>query len=129
MSKNNKKHTLKSKFMAFLNMVLGGTAGFVGGMFGGGGGMLIVPTLTSVDKVETRVAHATAILAVLPLTIASSVIFGVKGYFDQNVIIFTMIGSVIGGIIGAKLLRKLSNQSLSFFFYVVMIVAGAQMLV
>ena len=131
MSKNISKNTKKcksKKIQYFLDIIFGSGAGLVGGLFGGGGGMLVVPTMTSINKVEAKVAHATAIATILPLTIASATVYGVNGYFDSSIYGFTVVGSIIGGLIGAKLLKKLSNEMISIIFYVVMIIAGSQML-
>ena len=131
MSKNaaeNAKKSKKSKIKYFLDLLLGAGAGLVGGIFGGGGGMLVVPAMTSVNKVEAKIAHATAIAAILPLTIASSVVYGIKGNFDAKIFCYTVVGSIIGGVVGAGLLKKLSNDAISLIFYIVMIIAGCQML-
>ena len=128
MSKNNDKKSWKERFSLILYVILGGVSGLVGGLFGAGGGMLVVQTLTTINDFDARRAHATAILAVLPLTIASSIVYSSNGYFDLNVFTYVVIGSVIGGLIGQKLLRNLSCDVLSLTFNGLMIFAGVQMI-
>ncbi|MDD7457474.1 MAG: sulfite exporter TauE/SafE family protein [Clostridia bacterium] len=128
MSKNNDKKSWKERFSLILDVIVGGVSGLVGGLFGAGGGMLVVPTLTTINDFDARRAHATAILAVLPLTIASSIVYSSNGYFDLNVFTYVVIGSVIGGLIGQKLLRNLSCDVLSLTFNGLMIFAGVQMI-
>lgn len=128
MSKNNDKKSWKERFSLILDVIVGGVSGLVGGLFGAGGGMLVVPTLTTINDFDVRRAHATAILAVLPLTIASSIVYSSNGYFDLNVFTYVVIGSVIGGLIGQKLLRNLSCDVLSLTFNGLMIFAGVQMI-
>lgn len=128
MSKNNDKKSWKERFSLILDVIVGGISGLVGGLFGAGGGMLVVPTLTTINDFDARRAHATAILAVLPLTIASSIVYSSNGYFDLNVFTYVVIGSVIGGLIGQKLLRNLSCDVLSLTFNGLMIFAGVQMI-
>ena len=128
MSKNNDKKSWKERFSLILDVIVGGVSGLVGGLFGAGGGMLVVPTLTTINDFDARRSHATAILAVLPLTIASSIVYSSNGYFDLNVFTYVVIGSVIGGLIGQKLLRNLSCDVLSLTFNGLMIFAGVQMI-
>ena len=57
----------------------GCAAGAVNGIFGGGGGMIVVPLLTSVGQKPPLVAHATAILVILPVSLASAIVYLVGG--------------------------------------------------
>ena len=49
--------------------VLGLVTGFANGLFGSGGGTLVVPGMQKFLKVEQHKAHATAIAIILPLTV------------------------------------------------------------
>lgn len=118
----------KNKIIKIVDILVGSLSGLVGGLFGGGGGILIVPTLTEINKVDTRTSHATAILSVLPLTIASSIVHFQGGYYDNTIFTYTVIGSIIGGLIGANLLKKLPTKLITIIFSIVMIIAGVQML-
>lgn len=128
MSKKEDKKSIKQKFLYFFDILIGGIAGFVGGMFGGGAGTVIVPSLTEINKLDTRIAHSTAILAVLPLTVASSAVYYNGGYFNSEIFTYTVIGSIMGALIGASMLKKLPVNLISFIFSIVMIFAGVQML-
>ena len=101
-------------------------AGCVNGLFGGGGGMLIVPLLSGAG-LEVKKAHATAVAVILPLCLVSAVIYIVKGIFDLHLTLCVGGGVVAGGILGALLLKKAGGFWLSLFFYAVMIAAGAKM--
>ena len=43
-------------------VMAGGLAGLVNGLFGGGGGMIVVPMLTGLLKRDPKRAHATALI-------------------------------------------------------------------
>ncbi len=109
-------------------IVLGGIIGFVNGLFGAGGGMLVVPVLSTILGYTTKKAHATAILIILPLCLVSGVVYLVRGVSDGGVFLPTILGVVFGGILGAYALKKCSNVALQFIFYGVMLVAGIKML-
>ena len=111
-----------------LAVFLGAVMGFVNGLFGAGGGMLAVPVLLWLFGLNAKRAHATAILVILPLCVASAVIYLVKGGGDLGVYLPTTFGVVIGGLIGAYALKKCSNQTLQFVFYSLMLLAGVKMI-
>jgi len=100
--------------------------GSVNGFFGGGGGMICVPLLLTLG-LSSKKAHATAILTMLPISIASSVVYYSYGAVDWSIFLFLCIGSVLGGIVGAFVLKKLSNEALSFIFSILMIGVGIRM--
>lgn len=103
--------------------------GFINGFFGGGGGLLCVPTLEKVYKLETKNAHATAVAIMLPLSIVSSIIY----FFHNNMNIYTTlaitIGSVVGGLIGAFALKKTSPNFIRWIFISVLFTAGVRMVI
>ena len=112
-----------------LLVVLGVFVGFANGFLGAGGGMLLVPCSIAILKLDTKIAHATAILIILPICIASGIIYAVQGGFDFNVFLPCLIGTAIGGVIGTFLLGKLKNNVITLIFSLVMIAAGVIMIV
>ena len=110
-------------------MILAGLfIGAVNGLFGAGGGMLAVPCLTYIGSLDEKSAHATAIPLILPLCLVSSIAYGVGASFENGVILPTVLGVTIGGILGACLLKKLSSNVVSFLFYALMLFAGLKMI-
>lgn len=110
-------------------MILAGLfIGAVNGLFGAGGGMLAVPCLTYIGSLDEKSAHATAIALILPLCLVSSITYGVGASFENGVILPTVLGVTIGGILGACLLKKLSSNVVSFIFYALMLFAGLKMI-
>lgn len=109
-------------------MVLGGAAvGLTGGFFGGGGGMLCVPLLDKFLKVETKRAHATAMLAIMPMSIAAVVTYFLKGHFELWDTLTTGLGVLAGGLVGALLLKKLNSFVVAVIFAVLMLGAGVRL--
>ena len=60
-------------------IAVGLTAGLLSGMFGVGGGILIVPGLMWVASMEQRRAHGTSLAAVLPIAL-----FGLTTYVAND---------------------------------------------
>lgn len=108
--------------------VSGGLAiGFVNGFFGGGGGMLCVPLLEKLLKEETKRAHATAILIILPISIVSAIIYIINGFFSPLDTIIAGTGVLAGGIAGALLLKILPPKVIGTIFALMMIGVGIKM--
>ena len=91
-----------------MRILTGSVAGIANGLFGGGGGMIVVPMLNFLLKYENKHSHATALLIILPLSIVSGLLYTIFGNFNINSGVPTVIGVVLGGIIGALQLRILS---------------------
>ena len=126
--KKRRLNDRKTKKSLLYSIFTGASAGIVNGLFGGGGGMVVVPMLSSLLKFESKKSHATAILIILPLSIASGITYYLFGNFDLNAGIPVVIGAVIGGIAGALLLAKLSNKWIVYTFCIIMLIAGGKML-
>lgn len=99
--------------------------GVANGLFGGGGGMLVIPIFVLILRLEEKVAHASAILTILPLSLVSGIIYIVNGHFLFPDGLWTGGGVILGGIIGCFLMKKLSGNALKLIFYSLMILAGA----
>lgn len=103
--------------------------GFINGFLGAGGGILLVPMLTMVLKEPTKVAHATAVVIILPLCVASGIVYILKGFYHFNIGWKILIGTIVGGVLGTFLLKKLANNWISLIFAVVMVVAGVYLII
>ena len=109
----------------FLTGVL---CGIFNGLLGAGGGIVAVLSLRKFLGVETHKSHATAVAIILPLTIVSAAIY-LWGYqIDISTAAWVTVGGIIGGIIGAKLLKKISANMLHKIFGAIMIFASIRML-
>ncbi len=113
-----------------LALALGGVViGAINGLLGGGGGMLTVPMLTKIGKLDTKRAHATAISVMLPLSIASGVTYTLSGYHHLGYGIMGSLAVTLGGLFGAVLLNRLPKAWVSLLFYGLMTAAGVRMIV
>ncbi len=108
-------------------ILCGVAVGAANGLFGGGGGMIAVPSLRGAGLDEKR-AHATAILLILPVSLLSFILYAAKGIFDARVHIPTAIGVTLGGWLGAALLQKMPVKTVNFVFAVLQLAAGVFLL-
>ena len=127
-NRENLSNKLSKKAKNIITIVGGAFAGVVNGLFGGGAGMIIVPLLIFLLGYQTKVAHATAILIVLPLSLLSGLFYAYFGTLRLLVALPVSIGVTVGGVIGAFLLSKLSSKWIILVFSVVMVLAGLKMI-
>ena len=80
--------------------VVGLLAGFLAGLFGVGGGILIVPGLVLTVHMTQRLAHGTSLAAVVPISVASLISYAAHGNVDWNVAVWLAIGAVGGAVVG-----------------------------
>lgn len=108
---------------------VGLTAGIISGLFAAGGGMIVVPALIHLFKLEDAKARATSVFAILPMVIASGIFYYKNDYVNWNLGIKCAIGGIIGGVIGAKLLNKIPTKILRILFIVFLIYTSAKMII
>ena len=107
---------------------IGLIAGIISGLFAAGGGMIVVPALMHLYKLEDAKARATSVFAILPMVITSGIFYYKNDYIDWNIGIKCAIGGIIGGIIGAKLLKKISTRILRILFIIFLIYTSTKMI-
>ena len=121
---------MKEKIKSKLKYIISGLAiGVVNGFFGGGGGMVCVPILENALKLENKKSHATALAVMLPLSLASGIVYLIRVKLDWYLFGFVGLGFVVGGAIGAFLLKKLNNVVVRLIFVLAVLAAGLKMVI
>lgn len=109
-------------------LTLGLVTGLVNGLFGSGGGTIIVPALVIFLGLEDYKAHATAISIILPLSIISTIVYFINKTISFKVAIMVMLGGLLGSYIGAKILNKIPLNILRKIFGSVIIYTAIRMI-
>jgi uncharacterized membrane protein YfcA len=112
---------------AVLVVVLGVAAGAVAGLFGVGGGIIFVPTLSLVLGLGHLEAEATSLLAIIPVALLGSwrqSRTGTVRWRDAAVIGLVSIGSAIAG---ALIADAAPERALRIGFALLLIVTAAQL--
>ncbi len=102
-------------------LVVGAIGGVLSGAFGVGGGIIMVPLLIWLAKMNQRQAAASSLLAIVPTAIAGSATYLVAGQVDLFAALFLAVGDIGGSLIGTRLLRRLPLGVLRWGFILLMI--------
>lgn len=121
-----KKFETKQILLLILVGVLGGA---VNGLFGAGAGLLLVPFIKIVSKLEEKKVHATTLGCVMIMCVSSSIVFLVNKQIDFKLTLWCFIGSLAGAILGTMLLQKFKNNVINFIFSGLLVAAGVLMIV
>lgn len=108
-------------------VLVGLAAGFLSGLFGVGGGILIVPALVFVLAMSQRLAHGTSLAAVLPIAISGVIGYALEDSIDWPVAGALTAGAIAGAVIGTNALQRLSAAALARVFAVVLVVSAARL--
>lgn len=123
MSGNSERKKQKRRLRFF-----GALIGICNGFLGGGGGMIAVPLLASGLEMPQKIAHATAIFLILPLSAVSGLIYATFGAFPGKRGVYTAAGVVLGGLVGALMLKKVPEKLVFWIFTAAMALSGAYLL-
>ena len=109
--------------------LIGMITGIVSGFFGTGGGLILHPALKKVAKLEEYQARGTTLITVFPAVLIASIFYASFHYFDWQIAIRVMIGGSIGGVIGAKYMKRISPFWLTLLFNIFLIIASIKMII
>lgn len=112
----------------FKKILIGIIAGLINGFFASGGGMILVPAFYYILKLNEVESRATSVFCILPMVIVSSFFYYKNDYMDWRLGIMCAIGGIIGGIMGAKLLKKVDEKYLKIFFIIFLIYVSYKMI-
>lgn len=111
------------------NVLIGIISGIISGMFTAGGGLILVPIFVYILKLSEKQSRATSIFCVLPMVVITAIMYSKNNYIDWWLGIKCAIGGIVGGIIGAKLLKKMSSKTLRILFLIFLIYTSIKMII
>ncbi|MBD2616600.1 MAG: sulfite exporter TauE/SafE family protein [Nostoc sp. GBBB01] len=97
------------------------SAGLLGALTGLGGGVVIVPLLTSVFGVDLRYAVGASLVSVIATSLGAASTYIKKGYTNLRLGMFLEVGTTIGAIIGAIIATFVSVKALTIVLAIVLI--------
>ena len=95
---------------------IGLVAGFLSGLFGIGGGIVIVPLLVLATALPRRRAAGTSLAAIVPAALVGAASYAANRDVDWLVALLLVVGSVLGAQLGAWLLHRLPIRAIRWGF-------------
>ena len=108
-------------------IALGLVAGLVGGLFGIGGGVIVVPGLVLWLKFDQYKASGTSVATIVASAGAALITFSGDGSVDWQAAAVVTVGAVAGAAIGTRILHQIPAKMLRRVFSFVLVVAAARM--
>lgn len=102
----------------------GAAAGGANGLFGAGGGMILVPLLTRWAKLPDKEAFATSISMIAPMCLVSIVVYCLSGSMDFVGAVPYLMGGFFGGLLGGKLFKRIPAKFLHKALGLIIIYGG-----
>lgn len=109
-------------------LLLSIVVGLFSGLFGIGGGALLVPMMVLLFQFPAHVATATSMFVILLSSIMGSATHIVQGHISWLGLILLAPGSWIGGKLGAKISAKMSNRTLLLVFRTILVLVALRMI-
>ena len=104
---------------AYLSFIaIGLIAGLLSGLFGVGGGTVIVPLLVLLLTFDQRISAGTSLAAIVPTASVGVISYALSGAVAWIPALILAAGAVVGAQIGSRLLPRISQTALRWGFVV-----------
>ena len=110
-------------------LLIGVLAGVFAGMFGIGGGLIIVPALALLYGMKQHAAVGTSLGALLlPVGALSAWVYWRNGNVNVKYSVLLAAGLLVGAFVGAKLVEPVSDLTLRRMFGAFLLIVSVRML-
>ena len=107
----------------------GALAGFVGGLFGVGGGVALVPLQMLWLAASALSAVATSLLVMIPSTLAGLVTHASLAHVHWTLGLWIAVGGLVGSPTGARIAQRLGNRRVRIGFAIALVALATSMAV
>lgn len=116
--------------VAFEFLVLGLVAGIMGGIFGLGGGVVLIPALVYIFGFSQHMAQGTTLaIMVPPIGLLAAWKYYTNGHVDLHAAPLICLGFFFGGLIGAMMIQPMSDLLLKKLFGVFLLIVALRMII
>lgn len=110
-------HAITREPRAYISyVIIGLVAGLLSGLFGVGGGTVIVPLLVLMLRFDQRRAGGTSLTAIVPTASVGVVSYAMSGSVAWIAALILAAGAVVGAQIGSRLMPRISQTALRWGF-------------
>jgi uncharacterized membrane protein YfcA len=110
--------------------LVGTVAGAFSGLFGVGGGTVIVPMLIAFYAYGDRLATGTSLAAIIVIALlATAMQGGFYGNVDVDIGLTLAVPAILGVVAGTAIQQRIPEKAVSFLFALILIGVAIQMVV
>lgn len=112
-------------------LLIGLAAGVAGGMFGIGGGAIMVPAMVLLLGLDQKFATGTSVAAqILPIGILAAIVYYQKGNLNIKYALIIAVGLIIGNLFGALFANQpfISSEMMKKLYGIFLLVIGLRYL-
>ena len=107
----------------------GALGGLVNGLFGGGGGMLLLPLLQRWGGLRAKAVFANCVAVVFPICLVSAAVYFFHAQLDLSAAWPYLLGGALGGLIGGRTFEKVPVKWLKVIFGLFLLYGGVRYLI
>ena len=116
--------------LRMLQMIgVGVFVGVISGLLGVGGGLVYVPVLVFLLGYGQKLAQATSLMVIVPVSFSGSIIHQTRGNIIHRLAIPMAIGAAGGAFLTSRFISRISNESLGLTFGIFLIIVGFSMII
>lgn len=112
-------------------LIIGFVAGVAGGMFGIGGGAIMVPAMVLLLGMDQKFATGTSVAAqILPIGILAAIVYYRNGNLNIKYAVVIAIGLTFGNLLGALFANQpyISSETMKKLYGIFLLIIGARYL-
>ena len=100
----------------------------MGGLFGGGGGSVLLPLLAKWGGMEGKTVFPLTVAAILPMSCVCAAVYLIGVRPDWATVLPCLLGGGVGGIIAGLTFEKVSVRTLRLVFGLFLLYGGVRYL-
>lgn len=112
-------------------LLIGLVAGIAGGMFGIGGGAIMVPAMVLLIGMDQKFATGTSVAAqILPIGILAGIVYYRNGNVNIKYAVFIAVGLIVGNLFGALFANQpfISSEMMKKLYGIFLLAIGCRYL-
>ncbi|MBW4610178.1 MAG: sulfite exporter TauE/SafE family protein [Hassallia sp. WJT32-NPBG1] len=112
-------------------LLIGLVAGVAGGMFGIGGGAIMVPAMVLLIGMDQKFATGTSVAAqILPIGILAAIVYYRNGNVNIKYAVFIAVGLIVGNLFGALFANQpfISSEMMKKLYGIFLLAIGCRYL-
>jgi hypothetical protein len=108
-------------------IAIGALAGLLGGAFGIGGGIVMVPAFLMLFKQPIHTAIGTSMMVVIPISIAGTLRHYSLNNVQLPIALWAALGGIVGAIIGASIIEQVPELYVKRIFAIFLIYSAIRL--